>query len=57
MPIASINQDESDKLLRMESDLHKRVISREGDLRDLRAIRRSRRPEEPEPPGRQLHLP
>jgi ATP-dependent Clp protease ATP-binding subunit ClpC len=30
VPIASINQDEGDKLLRMEADLHKRVIS-QGD--------------------------
>src|SRR5204863_53253 len=27
VPIASINQDEGDKLLRMEQELHKRVIS------------------------------
>src|SRR5206468_5440571 len=29
VPIASINQDEGDKLLRMEQELHKRVISQE----------------------------
>src|SRR6267143_736364 len=28
VPIASINQDEGDKLLRMEADLHKRVFSK-----------------------------
>src|SRR6266853_1929417 len=43
VPIASINQDEGDKLLRMESDLHKRVISQEKAIAALsRAIRRSR---------------
>jgi ATP-dependent Clp protease ATP-binding subunit ClpC len=43
VPIASINQDESDKLLRMEGDLHKRVISQEKAISAIsRAIRRSR---------------
>ena len=43
MPIASINQDEGDKLLRMEADLHKRVISQETAISAIsRAIRRSR---------------
>jgi ATP-dependent Clp protease ATP-binding subunit ClpC len=59
VPIASINQDEGDKLLRMEADLHKRVISQETAISAIsRAIRRSRAgPEEPEPARRQLHLP
>jgi len=40
-PLASINQDESDKLLRMEADLHSRVISQEQAISALsRAIRR-----------------
>ena len=43
VPIASINQDEGDKLLRMESDLHRRVISQEKAISAVsRAIRRSR---------------
>ena len=43
IPIASINQDESDKLLRMEEELHKRVISQERAISAVaRAIRRSR---------------
>jgi ATP-dependent Clp protease ATP-binding subunit ClpC len=43
VPIASINQDEGDKLLRMESDLHKRVVSQEKAISAIsRAIRRSR---------------
>src|SRR5436309_1959768 len=42
VPIASINQDEGDKLLRMEADLHKRVISQEKAISAIsRAIRRS----------------
>ena len=43
VPITSINQDESDKLLRMEGDLHRRVISQEKAISAIsRAIRRSR---------------
>src|ERR687891_228554 len=43
VPLASINQDEGDKLLRMEADLHKRVISQEKAISAIsRAIRRSR---------------
>ena len=43
VPMASINQDEGDKLLRMEADLHKRVISQEKAISAIsRAIRRSR---------------
>jgi ATP-dependent Clp protease ATP-binding subunit ClpC len=43
VPMASINQDEGDKLLRMEGDLHKRVISQEKAISAIsRAIRRSR---------------
>jgi ATP-dependent Clp protease ATP-binding subunit ClpC len=43
IPLASINQDESDKLLRMEDELHTRVISQEKAISALsRAIRRSR---------------
>ena len=43
VPIASINQDEGDKLLRMEAELHKRVISQEKAISAIsRAIRRSR---------------
>jgi ATP-dependent Clp protease ATP-binding subunit ClpC len=43
VPIASINQDESDKLLRMEGELHRRVISQDKAISAIsRAIRRSR---------------
>ena len=43
IPLASVNQDESDKLLRMEDDLHLRVVSQEQAISALaRAIRRSR---------------
>jgi ATP-dependent Clp protease ATP-binding subunit ClpC len=43
VPITSINQDESQKLLRMEEELHKRVVSQEKAISALaRAIRRSR---------------
>jgi ATP-dependent Clp protease ATP-binding subunit ClpC len=43
VPLTSINQDESDKLLRMEEELHRRVISQEKAISALsRAIRRSR---------------
>ena len=43
VPLASINQDESDKLLRMEEELHRRVVSQEQAISAVsRAIRRSR---------------
>jgi ATP-dependent Clp protease ATP-binding subunit ClpC len=43
VPLTSINEDESDKLLRMEEELHTRVISQERAISALsRAIRRSR---------------
>src|SRR5918993_217269 len=43
VPLTSINQDEGDKLLRMEDELHKRVISQEKAISALsRAIGRSR---------------
>jgi ATP-dependent Clp protease ATP-binding subunit ClpC len=43
VPLTSINQDEGNKLLRMEEELHKRVISQERAISALsRAIRRSR---------------
>jgi len=43
VPISSINQDEGDKLLRMEADLHKRVVSQDKAISAIsRAIRRSR---------------
>ena len=43
IPLTSINQDESDKLLRMEAELHRRVISQDHAISALsRAIRRSR---------------
>ena len=43
VPLTSINQDEGDKLLRMEDELHRRVISQEKAISAVsRAIRRSR---------------
>src|SRR4249920_3853780 len=43
VPMASINQDEGDKLLRMEQELHRRVISQDKAISAIaRAIRRSR---------------
>ncbi len=43
IPLASVTQDEGDKLLRMEEDLHRRVISQDKAISALsRAIRRSR---------------
>src|SRR5215217_6395833 len=43
VPLTSINQDESDKLLHMEDALHRRVISQEKAISAIsRAIRRSR---------------
>ncbi|MBA3949772.1 MAG: ATP-dependent Clp protease ATP-binding subunit, partial [Acidobacteria bacterium] len=43
VPLTSINQDESTKLLRMEDDLHRRVVSQDKAISALsRAIRRSR---------------
>ena len=59
VPLTSINQDEGDKLLRMEEALHKRVISQDKAI--SRAVARdpplARRAEEPEPAGRQLRVP
>ncbi|MDO8836799.1 MAG: ATP-dependent Clp protease ATP-binding subunit [Vicinamibacterales bacterium] len=43
IPLASVNQDEGDKLLGMEDELHTRVISQDKAISALsRAIRRSR---------------
>ena len=43
VPLTSVNEDEGDKLLRMEEELHRRVISQEKAISALsRAIRRSR---------------
>jgi ATP-dependent Clp protease ATP-binding subunit ClpC len=43
IPLASVNQDEGDKLLGMEDELHARVISQDKAISALsRAIRRSR---------------
>ncbi|MPY86641.1 MAG: AAA domain-containing protein [Luteitalea sp.] len=43
VPITSINEDEGTKLLRMEEELHKRIVSQEQAISALsRAIRRSR---------------
>ncbi|MEE2638392.1 MAG: ATP-dependent Clp protease ATP-binding subunit [Acidobacteriota bacterium] len=43
VPLTTINKDEGDKLLQMETELHRRVISQEDAVSALsRAIRRSR---------------
>jgi ATP-dependent Clp protease ATP-binding subunit ClpC len=43
VPLMAVNEDESQKLLRMEEELHQRVISQEPAISALsRAIRRSR---------------
>ncbi|HXT70849.1 MAG TPA: ATP-dependent Clp protease ATP-binding subunit [Vicinamibacterales bacterium] len=43
VPLTSVNEDEGNKLLRMEDELHRRVISQEKAISALsRAIRRSR---------------
>ncbi|HET9370844.1 MAG TPA: ATP-dependent Clp protease ATP-binding subunit [Vicinamibacterales bacterium] len=43
VPLTSVNEDEGGKLLRMEDELHRRVISQEPAISALsRAIRRSR---------------
>ncbi len=43
VPLAAINEDEGGKLLRMEAELHRRVISQDPAISALaRAIRRSR---------------
>ncbi|HUF47033.1 MAG TPA: ATP-dependent Clp protease ATP-binding subunit [Vicinamibacterales bacterium] len=43
VPLTSINEDEGDKLLRMEEELHRRVVSQAQAISALsRAIRRSR---------------
>jgi len=43
VPMAAINEDESAKLVRMEEELHRRVVSQEKAISALsRAIRRSR---------------
>jgi len=43
VPLTSINEDEGHKLLRMEEELHRRVVSQEKAISALsRAIRRSR---------------
>ena len=59
VPLTSINQDEGDKLLRMEEELHRRVVSQEKAISALaRAIRRSRAGlKSPEPSDRQLRVP
>jgi ATP-dependent Clp protease ATP-binding subunit ClpC len=43
IPLASIKEEESEKLLRMEEELHKRIVSQDKAISALsRAIRRSR---------------
>jgi ATP-dependent Clp protease ATP-binding subunit ClpC len=43
IPITSLKEEESEKLLRMEQELHKRIVSQEGAISAVaRAIRRTR---------------
>ena len=43
IPLSSLQKDESERLLRMEQELHKRVVSQDEAIRAIaRAIRRSR---------------
>ena len=43
IPITSLKEEESEKLLRMEEELHKRIVSQEGAISAVaRAIRRTR---------------
>ena len=59
VPVTSIKEEETQKLLRVEEELHKRVISQEKAISALaRAIRRSRAGlKSPAPAHRQLPLP
>jgi ATP-dependent Clp protease ATP-binding subunit ClpC len=43
IPIASVKEEESEKLLRMEEELHRRIVSQDGAISAVaRAIRRTR---------------
>jgi ATP-dependent Clp protease ATP-binding subunit ClpC len=43
IPIASLKEEESEKLLRMEAELHRRIVSQDGAISAVaRAIRRTR---------------
>ena len=57
VPLASINQDEGDKLLRMEQELHRRVVSQAGDVRGVAGDRRSRAAVEGPNRRQVLHVP
>jgi ATP-dependent Clp protease ATP-binding subunit ClpC len=59
VPVSAIKEEESQKLLRIEEELHKRVISQDKAISALaRAIRRSRAgPQEPESSHRFVPLP
>ena len=59
VPVTSIKEEETQKLLRVEEELHKRIISQEKAISALaRAIRRSRAGlKSPAPADRQLPVP
>ena len=59
IPVYKLTEEETAKLLRMEEELHKRIIGQDDALNALsRAIRRTRgRPEGPEAPLGVVHLP
>lgn len=58
IPVFKLTEEESSRLLRMEDELHKRVIGQKDAIKALsQAIRRTRsRPEGPEAPRWLVHL-
>jgi ATP-dependent Clp protease ATP-binding subunit ClpC len=59
VPVTSIKEEESQKLLRIEEELHKRIISQDKSIIALgpRHPPQPRRPEEPEPAHRFVPVP
>jgi ATP-dependent Clp protease ATP-binding subunit ClpC len=59
IPVFKLTEEETEKLLRMEDELHKRVIGQDEAIKAVsKAIRRTRAgPEGPQAPRRLVHLP
>jgi len=58
IPVYKLTEEETAKLLRMEEELHKRIIGQNDALRAVsQAIRAPGRPEGPQAPQRLVHLP
>ncbi len=58
IPVAKLMEGERAKLVRMEEEIHKRVVGQDEAVSVVAsAIRRSRWPARPQPAHRQLHLP